>query len=150
MMPLVLRLFDALAEPGMLLRGPKAVIVGEIWKSMNDPGADVFCTFRPASSWRQDTVRYCFSPDLGFIPSNWAFWPEIQKALTAAETLLMTCAGAAGVCEKNLAPPTRPLPRPYPPPVRQRVPPVRFGRRVEAKGALRVKLLTAAPILDLG
>lgn len=45
----------------------------------------------------------------------------------------MTCAGEAGVWEKYRAPLLPP--RVYPPAVRGMAPPVRFGRRVCAKGA---------------
>ena len=59
------------------------------------------------------------------------------------------CAGAAGLCEKNLAP-ARPEPSPYPPAVLGKAPPVRFGRSVDANGARPVKAFTAAPTRDFG
>lgn len=62
----------------------------------------------------------------------------------------MTCAGAAGVCEKYLADPALPDPKAYPPAVRFSVPPVRLGRRVEANGARPASPLMAAPIRDFG
>ena len=62
----------------------------------------------------------------------------------------MTSAGAAGECEKYLAPPIRPEPSEYPPAVRFKVPPVILGLRVEAKGARPGDWLTRVPILDDG
>src|SRR4051812_33494262 len=121
-------------------------MVGETWKSRYEPGALRGMEFilRSAWSWRTVTALYRFSPVLGSIPSNRTFCPERKKARTPWETFWITCAGAAGPWEKYLAPPKRPAPTAYPPAVRPRVPPVRLGRRVEAKGAR----LLSRPMLD--
>src|SRR5437762_515266 len=97
----------------MLLRGPKAVMVGVTLKSRYEPGdeGDESRIFRTVSSCSAVTGLYCFSPR-PLIPSNCAFWPDNQNARTAWETLPTTCAGAAGVWEKYLAPPRRPAPVP--------------------------------------
>lgn len=80
------------------------------------------------------TLRKRFSPVIGSTPSNRALPPPTKKARTPAFTLCMTCAWQVGVWLKCLIP--RPVPpRQYPPAVRGRAPPVRFGRRDEAKGA---------------
>lgn len=44
----------------------------------------------------------------------------------------------------------RPEPRVYPPAVLPSVPPVRLGRRVEAKGARPASLVTAVAVRDFG
>lgn len=54
------------------------------------------------------------------------------------------------MCEKYLAPPARPEPRPYPPAVLGSAPPVKLGRRVEAYGVRPVQALTADAVLDFG
>ena len=71
-----------------------------------------------------------FSPVTGWTPSNLALPPETKKARMPALTFWMTCAWQLGVWLKFRTPP-----RPYPPAVRCSVPPVRFGRSDDAKGA---------------
>lgn len=118
---------------------------------MKDPGENflTWLIFLPALSCKAETVRYCFSPR-ELTPLYCAFEPESQKHLMAAETLWTICAGAAGVCEKYLAPPARLPPILYPPAVLGRAPPVRFGLKVEANGALKVVARTADPTVDVG
>jgi hypothetical protein len=62
----------------------------------------------------------------------------------------MTWAGADGPWLKYRAPPARPEPQPYPPDVLPSVPPVRFGRSVEANGARPLCEFTMVPMRDLG
>ena len=126
-------------------------MAGVSLKSTKDPGENflAWLIFLSALSWSAETVRYCFSPR-ELTPAYCALDPESQKHLIAADTLWTTCAGAAGVCEKYLAPPARLPPMLYPPAALGRAPPVRFGLKVEANGALKVVARTADPTYDVG
>ena len=77
-----------------------------------------------------------FSPVLPSSPSNLAFPPPTRKARIPALTFCTTWAWAPGVWLKcrALLPAIPPPPRQYPPAERGKAPPVRLGRRVEAKG----------------
>lgn len=140
------------AKPLTAAKGVRAVTVGLMLKLMYDPGVALgtLLSVRLTLSWRAETDLKRFSPVCGLTPSNWAFCPPTKNARTACETLLMTWAGATGPCEKYRAPPARPEPHAYPPAVLPSVPPVKFGRSVDANGARPVCLPTASPMRDFG